>query len=191
MVAKQQVEDQRMTDNNQNATHYVQLRRDDLTKITYANFQLSELFIGQNVNSIPISGSIDYTVVLYDENALLDLLKKEAIQRIPADKMIVQSSLSKDNMDLHVIPPWHDDLLWVKITADLTYAQRYVLNPLTPVGAEFSKYIRDSVANKTVSEANRIIKNLPEVSKVSISIWPPWAYTLPEIGASITVTEEE
>lgn len=191
MVAKQQVEDQRITDNNVNGTNFVQLKREDLTMTVYSNFQLSESFIGQNVSSVPVSGSVDYTVVLYDENALLDLLKQEATERVPADKTIPLQSLSKDNMALHVIPPWDDDLLWVKITADLTYTQRYVLNPLTPVGAKFAKYIRDSVAGKDISEAKRIIKNLPEVSKVEISIWPPWTYTLPEIGSSVTVQEEE
>ncbi len=190
MVAKQQVEDDRMSDNNMRGIHYVQLKREDLTKIQYKNFQLSESFIGQNVLSIPLSGSIDYTVILYDENALLDLLKKEIMDRVPADKTIVAITLSKENMDLHVIPPWDDDLKWVKITADLTYAERYVLSPLTPVGAKFGKYIRDNVEGKTISEANRIIKNLPEVSKVEIHTWPPWTYQLPSIGSSIVVTEE-
>jgi len=37
----------------------------------------------------------------------------------------------------------------------------------------------------------RIIKNFPEVSKVEISIWPPWAYSLPEIGTNIAVKEME
>ncbi len=190
-VARQQVEDERIADNNVNGTNYVQLRRDDLTIITYENFQLSEEFIGRNVSSVPVSGTIEYTVILYDENALLELMKGEVVQRVPADKMIVESSLSKDNMDIYVIPPWDDDLKWVKITADLTYTQRYVINPLTPVGAQFGKYIRDNVAGKTVSEANRIIKNLPEVERVEISLWPPWAYQLPEIGSSIAITEED
>jgi hypothetical protein len=66
-----------------------------------------------------------------------------------------------------------------------------VINPITPNGAKFGKYIRDNVAGKTVSEANRIIKNLPEVDKVEIKIWPPWAFQLPTIGNSIAIIEEE
>ncbi len=191
MVAKQQVEDQRIMDNNRSGANYVQLVREDLTMTMFKGFNLSEEFIGQNINSIPISGSIEYTVILYDEAELLSLLRAEILQRVPQDKMIVTDSLSKDNMDLHVIPPWDDDLKWVKITADLTYTQRYVLSPITPEGAKFGKYIRDNVIGKTISEANRIIKNLPEVSKVEISVWPPWTYQLPEIGSSIAITEEQ
>jgi hypothetical protein len=191
MVAKQQVEDQRMSDNNLNGTHLVQLRRDDLTRVRYENFHLSESFIGQNVRSIPISGSISYSVVLYDENELLSVLTSEVLERVPPDKMVVLDSLSKGNMDIYVIPPWDDDLRWLKITADLTFTQRYVLSPLTPAGAKFGKYIRDHVLGKTIPEANRIIKNLPEVSRVEISLWPPWTYQLPEIGSSIAIVEED
>lgn len=188
-VAKQQVEEERIGYNNVHNTHLVQLERKELTKTIYKDFELSEQFIGKNVSSIPISGSIDFTVILYDEEALLGLLKDEVLQRIASDKTVVQGSLAKENMDLNVIPPWDDDFNWVKITADLTYTQRYVINPITPNGAKFGKYIRDNVAGKTVSETNRIIKNLPEVDKVEISIWPPWAFQLPTIGSSIAIQE--
>lgn len=191
MVAKQQVEDQRISDNNLNGTSFVQLRRDDLTKIHYENFQLSESFIGQNVSSIPISGGIEYTVVLYDDNELLSLLRSEVLDRVSSDMIVLSDSLSKDTMSIYVLPPWDDDLRWLKITANLTYTQRYVLNPLTPVGAKFGKYIRDNVLGKTIPEANRIIRNLPEVSKVEINLWPPWTYRLPEIGSSIAIVEED
>lgn len=190
-VAKQQVEEERIGYNKVNGTNFVQLVREELTKVVYKDFDLSEQFIGQNVASIPISGSIEYTVILYDENELLNLLKEEVMQRVPPDKTIVMDSLSKDNMDLNVIAPWDDDFKWVKITSDLIYTQRYVINPITPNGAKFGKYIRDNVAGKTVSEANRIIRNLPEVDRVEIRIWPPWAFQLPTIGSSINITEQE
>ncbi len=191
MVAKQQVEEERTSRNNLNGTKLVQLKYDELTKVVYNNFSLSESFIGQNAISIPIQGSIEYTVILYDENMLLKLLQKEVLERVSEDRVAVESSLTKDNMNIHVIAPWDDDLKWVKITADLTYNQRYVLNPITPSGAKFGKFIRDGVAGKTATEAYRVIKNLPEVSKAEIKLWPPWAYTLPEIGSNIAITEME
>jgi len=191
MVAKEQANEELINRNNLNNTHLVQLKYDELTIITYRDFSLSESFIGQSVSSIPIQGGIEYTVILYDENDLLELLKKEVMQRVPNDRMVVPSSLIKENMTIHVIAPWDDDLRWVKITADLTYNQRYVLNPITPNGAKFGKSIRDSVVGKSASEAYRVIKNLPEVSKVEIHVWPPWGYTLPEIGNNIAVVEME
>lgn len=190
-VAKQQVEEERLSRNKVFGTHLVQLNREELTKTVYKDFDLSSNFIGENVTTIPIQGSIEYTVILYDENDLLELLKQEVLSRVPADKTVVPSSLVKENMDLNVIAPWDDDFKWVKITADLTYTDRYVINPITPSGAKFGKYIRDNVAGKSVPEAYRIIKNLPEVDSVEISVWPPWAYQLPEIGNSIAITERQ
>lgn len=190
-VAKQQVEEERQSRNKFRASHLVQLNYQDLTKAVFKDFHLSEEFIGQNVTSIPVSGTIEYTVILYDENDLLNLLKGEVYSRIPSDKTVVETSLTKDNMDLNVIAPWDDDFKWVKITAALTYTERYVINPITPSGAKFGKYIRDSVAGKTVTEALRIIRNLPEVDSVTISVWPPWAFTLPTLGNNITITEKQ
>lgn len=189
-VAKQEVEQQRQTTNKTLGKHLVQLDREELTKIQYEDFDLSTNFIGENVTSIPLQGTIQYTVILYDESDLLHILTSEVLSRIPQNKTIVESSLVKENLDLNVIAPWDDDFRWVKITADLTYTERYVIKPITPSGATLSKYIRDNVAGKSISEAYRIIKNLPEVDSVEISVWPPWTYELPSIGNSIAITEK-
>lgn len=191
MVARQQVSDEIESRNQLHGTELVLLQRDELTKVVYSNFSLSESFIGQNIATIPLQGSLDYTVMLYDENELLSMMRQEVLQRVPVDKTVLPSSISRENMDVHVIPPWDSDLQWVKLTASLTYNQRYILNPITPMGAKFAKYIRDNVAGKSSEEAFRIIRNLPEVSKVDISIWPPWTKSLPTIGSSITITEKD
>lgn len=191
MVARQQVEEERTGRNSSKNTHLVQLQYDVLTKTVFKNFDLGESFIGQNVSSIPIQGEVDYTVILYDEQTLLDLLKDEVSKRVPAGKMLVPSSLSKENIGIHVIPPWDDDLQWVKLTVDLTYSHRYIISPVTPSGAKFGKYIRNNTAGKSVTETYRIIKNLPEVSRVEVKLWPPWAMTIPSIEDSISITEME
>ncbi len=191
MVARQQVEEDRITMNFSGNKHFVQLQYDELTKTEFKKFDLGESFIGQNVASIPIQGEVDYTVILYDEHDLLTMLKNDVSQRVPTDKTIVPSSLTKENIGLHVIPPWDDDLKWVKLTADLTYSQRFIISPMTPSGAKFGKYIRDNSAGKSITETYRIIKNLPEVSKVEVKLWPPWAMALPSIADSISITEME
>ncbi len=189
-VAKQLANEERIGRNTAERASYVQLNYDELTRIAYKDFDLSEPFIGQTVQSIPVSGKIEYTVLLYDDAKLLDLLVKEVRGRVGTDRMIIESSLNKDNMNIHVIAPWDDNLLWVKLTADLTYTQRYLLNPITPNGAKFGKYIRDNVEGKTRVDALRIIKNLPEVARAEISIWPPWTDFLPTIGSNIVVSEQ-
>lgn len=189
-VAKQQAEDERLALNQLRGTHYVQLQYEELTRTEYRDFELPYEFVGQSVASIPVTGTIDFTIILYDENELLDLLAKEARLRTPDHTIVSEESLSRENIDLHVIAPWDDDFAWVKITADLTYNQRYVFDPLSPDGAAFGKHIRESVAGKTVQDAYRVLRNLPEVSSVEISVWPPWSFTLPTIGTNIAIKEK-
>lgn len=189
-AAKQMVDEQRADMNDKKHTSLVRLQYDDLTKIVYRDFNLSESFVGQNVASIPVQGSIDYTVLLYDDDQLLSMLKNEIIGHVSSDKVIVEDSLSKNNVDVRIVPPWDDDFRWLKITASLTYTEKYMLNHLTPIGAKFAKDVRDSVTGKSITDAERIVKNLPEVSKVKISIWPPWTKTLPDLGSNIDVEEQ-
>jgi|GEM_PF-384450 len=189
-VAKQQAEDERLSINQLRGTNYVQLDYEELTKIMYKDFQLSEEFVGQHVSSVPVHGAIEYTIILYDENALLNLLSSEVYQRTPENTVVAESSLSRENIDLHVIAPWDDDFRWVKITADLSYNLRYVFDPITPVGASFGKHIRSNVAGKTVEEAYRVLRNLPEVATVQIRVWPPWSFTLPTLESNIVVKEQ-
>jgi hypothetical protein len=168
----------------------VQLDYEELTKVLFRDFDLSTEFVGQQVSSVPVTGKIEYTIILYDEHELLHLLSAEAYERTPPSTVVAAESLSQENIDIHVIAPWDDDLRWVKITADLTYNQRYVFDPITPIGATLGKHIRDNVAGKTVEEAYRVLRNLPEVSAVDIDVWPPWAFTLPTIGTNIAVKEK-
>lgn len=189
-VAKQMTEEERQTRNEENGGSLTTLNYDELTLIRYSNFVLPSEFIGHSVTSVPVQGSIDYTVLLYDEAELLQLMKDEVLQHVTEDRVIVEESLVQANLNVHVIPPWDDAFHWVKVTADISYARRFLLNPITPSGARFGKYIRDNVAGKYRSDAERIIKNLPEVSRVEIRIWPPWAHALPSIGSNIDVEEQ-
>lgn len=186
--AKEQVAEEIVSLNAASGTHFVLFDREELTISHFRDFDLSESFIGQNVQSIPLRGYIDYTVVLYDENALLAMIVDEIMKRVPLGKTIVENSLSKSNMDVNLIAPWDDDLTWVKATVDLQYVERFILDPLTPAGATFAKQIRDTIEGKEKSEAYRIIKNLPEVSQADINLWPPWSTTLPDLGSSIGIS---
>ncbi len=193
LAAKQQVQEEIVAKNDGGAQYYVELktqRGEELNRVTFSNFSLSRQFIGQQVTSIPIEGTITYSVVLYNQAALLAIMKQEILKRIPVGQVAILDSIVRDNMDVHIIPPWDDDLRWVKITADLTYNQKYILDPFTPSGATFGKLVRESVRGKSKEEAIRILKNIPEVSNVNIVLWPPWSASLPSLESAITITED-
>ena len=86
----------------------------------------------------------------------------------------------------HVID-YSDDLSWIKLTVDLSGTEQFILDPLTPAGARFSKKIRELVTGLTTKEALRILRNLPEVDNADIRLWPPWNSSLPRIPAHITI----
>jgi hypothetical protein len=172
---------------------HLQLAYEELTRSSFTDISLPSEFIGQKIKTVPVSGTIFYTVLLYDENELFELLRKELDQTVSDQKVLILSSIRKENLVLHVIDaPWDEPILnWVKVTVDLSGTERYVLDPLTPTGAIFSKRIRDAVSGKTKEDAERIVKNFPEVAKVAVSIWPFWNRTLPSIASNISIRQEE
>ncbi len=194
ITARQLIDEERILKNErEEGASYVELRYEELTRTVYDNLRLPTEFLGQNVTSAPVSGRIRFTVLLYDENALFSLLRKELMDILSEEKVLVTDSVAKQNLVLHVIDaPWDADRFdWVKVTVDLSAKQRYELDPLTPTGALFSKQVREAVAGKSVSEAQGIVRNFPEVAKVEISVWPPWSGVLPGIASNILVSEEE
>lgn len=192
-TARQMISDETTTRNLAQGSHLIELQYEELTRLTFSDMKLPTEFIGQHVQSIPIEGSAFYTVLLYDEDLLFELMKERLLDGAGDQRIIKDDSVTKENMILYVIDaPWDAPIIsWVKITADLSATQRYLLDPLTIVGARFGKQVRDAVTGKSIDEAERIIKNLPEVSKVDISIWPFWSRTLPAISSNIHVIEEQ
>jgi hypothetical protein len=68
--------------------------------------------------------------------------------------------------------------------------EQFVLDPLTPVGSQFGSKVREAIAGLSVHDAQRILRNFPEVERVEISIWPPWSGTLPTIPSNITISPQ-
>lgn len=194
LTARQLVDEERETRNAQSENaSFVELRYDELTYTSFDQFTLPREFLGAKVDSVPVSGTISYTVLLYDENALFEMLREELVDVVADDKEVLPESIRKEEMVLHVTDaPWEEpNINWVKITVDLSAQQRFTLDPATPVGLEFSRAVREAVVGKSVDEAEKIVKNMPEVSKVEVSLWPPWNRWLPSIPSNILITQEQ
>lgn len=186
-AAKQQIEEERRIHNAQSATAELELLSyDELTKIHYSNFKLPTEFLGQPVTSIPVEGDIDFRMFAYDKNALLSLLRGQLLSHIRDDKRVLDETLSEEHLDVRVIS-YDDALAWIKLTVELTGTQEHILDPLTPNGALFAKHVREQVQGKGMDEALRILRNMPEVDRVEISLWPPWDDSLPTIPSNIRI----
>lgn len=185
--AKQLVDEQRELYNAEHPEHHMEiLYYDELTKTEFKNFVLPTQFLGEAVKSVPIEGSVTYTAYAYNSYQVLELLRHELRAHVEEDKRLLEPTLTLDRLVAHVID-YHDDLSWIKLTVDLSGTEEYVLDPLSPTGAKFAKKVREMVTAKDRETAERIMKNLPEVEDVQISLWPPWNRVLPHIPSHISL----
>jgi len=187
-IANQMVDEERTLYNAKSAKSMRErLYYDEFTIATYTGFVLPTQFLGEQVSSIPVKGFIMYTAFAYDKKKALDMLRSELDAHVEEDKQLIEESVFLERLVHHVID-YADDLAWIKLTVDLSGKEQYVLDPLTPSGAQFAMKIRELIAGTTKEEAKRIVKNLQEVESVEISVWPPWSRALPNIPSNITVT---
>ena len=186
--AKQLVDEERILRNvgKGEGVVYEMLYYDELTKIEYHDFVLPTQFLGEPVTSIPIEGKISYTAYAYDSQAILNMLSEELEAHVTEGRELLKDTLKMERMIVHVID-YADDLSWIKLTVDLTGTEQFVLDALAPTGARLNKKMREEVAGMSKEDALRIIKNLPEVEKVQIQLWPPWSGELPRILSHITI----
>jgi len=65
-----------------------------------------------------------------------------------------------------------------------------VLDPLSADGALFGKRLREKIVGQRYDDALHIVKNMPEVDRVDISVWPPWSRTMPSIPSHVSIVPE-
>lgn len=189
-VSKQLIKEELAERNAQHADQKLTLLDySQLTSVAFSGFVLPTEFLGQTVTSVPLEGSVVYTMYAYDAQAILNLLSKELLSHVREGKEIVRDTLSFDHLDVRVIA-FDDDLKWIKLTVELVGADRYILDPLSPMGALFGKRVREKVKGLPKGEALRIIKNMPEVEKAEMSLWPPWSGSVPRILSHIAIAPQ-
>jgi hypothetical protein len=187
--AKAQADEQRQNLSDERGGDLAILEFPALTRIAFSGFVLPTQFIGQTVQSVPVEGKVRYGAYAYDRDAILELLSGELQSHVREGRRLLPSSLDKSRMDVRVID-YSDDLSWIKLTVELIGTEEHILDPLSPNGALFGKHLREKVAGKPYEEALRIVKNMPEVDRVDISLWPPWSRTVPSIPSHVSIVPE-
>lgn len=188
--ASQQIDEEIELINSVGSKIYTRLYYDQLRSIYFSNFELGENLLEKEVQTIPISGSIEYTAYAYDKQYVLDILKQEILNHIEPGKEIMSDSINLNLLSTHVME-YSDDFNWIKLTVDLSASERAILNTLSPTGILFANRVRELVTGQTLEDAKRIINNLPEVERAQVRLWPPWKTHLPEIPYNITFTMNE
>lgn len=191
MAAKQMAEEERVLWNAKEEQRWLEiLYYPELTSMAYDDIVLPRQFIGEEVRTIPVEGRITYTVLAYDAQALLDLLSGELKAHVRAGREILQDTFQRDRLTVHVID-YADDLSWVKLTVDLHGKERYTLDPFSPAGIAFGRKVRENIAGLSFHDALQILRNMPEVQRAEISLWPPWQRRITAIPSHIVIVEGE
>ncbi len=188
--AKELVQEQRALYMQEHPGSLIELmEKEDVIKKSFTGVVLPLHLLGKPVDSAPVEGTLVYTVYGYDTNAVLGMLRTDSAEHVSDGMRVLTESFIPERMRVYIID-YDDNLAWIKITADLLGLQEFVLDPLTPVGARFGKKVRETAANLPVGEAARVIRNMQEVDKVEIHLWPPWGRRLPEIPSHILLTTQ-
>lgn len=198
VTAKQLIEEERQARNaGDPGTHVELLAKDDVILATYSGFVLPTQFLGQPVLSVPIEGGLIYTVPAYDLQRLQAAYSPELHAHTGEGKQLIPDSVHIDPQKVIIIEYGDDGSAqhrftgeWIKITADITGTEQFIIDPLTPAGAAFGRRVRDAIAGLSVADAQRILRNFPEVERVQIRLWPPWSSRLPEIPSNTRITQQ-
>jgi limonene-1,2-epoxide hydrolase len=188
-AVKMRVEEDVTLLREQDGKEYVVLQYEVLTGMSFSGVVLPLDLLGEEVESIPVSGSLSYEVLAYDKQSLLELLLPGLLLHVEEGRELIETSVVPEGISVHVIE-YDDDRAWVKITAELTGKQRSVLAQTSQAGRIFTERVREMVLGKDVQDAARIIQNFPEVERVDISMWPPWRGTLPSLMRNIRIIPE-
>lgn len=160
-----------------------------LTRISFSGTLLPSELLGQAADSIPVEGSILFEMFAYDRGSILPILAQELQSHVQEGRRLLPSSVDRNHLDVRVIA-YDDDLTWIKLTVELLGTEEYVLDPLSPNGAIFGKRLREKIVGQSYDDAMRIVKNMPEVDKVELSLWPPWSRSVPSIPSHISIVPQ-
>ncbi len=162
------------------------LHYEELTMVEYVDFVMPTQFMGFPIKSVPIEGSIIYTMYAYDTQGVLNMLSRELRTHVGDGKRLLEHTLDLSRLVAHVID-YEDDFSWIKLTVDLSGTVQHILDPLSPTGAVFAKKVRDNVTGLHKDDAERIVTNYPEVKRAEVFVWPFWNRYLPSIPTSIVI----
>jgi hypothetical protein len=162
------------------------LHYDELTTTEFLDFVMPDQYLGLPIASVPIEGSIEYTMYAYDSHEVLNMLSRELKTHVGEGKRLLEGTLDLTRLVAHVID-YENDFSWIKITVDLSGTEQYILDPLSPTGAVFAKKVREAVVGLYRDDAERIVNNFPESKKAEVSVWPFWNRYLPSIPTSIVI----
>lgn len=149
-----------------------------------AQIELPLTLIGQEHSDFEISGSLSISGVCFDQESLLESLKKEVLAAKSPGKQVVKVNDESVSIKLLELDPANSVY---KFTAEIQAIEEYEIDPDLEGGGELAKKIREHISGKSKDEAERYLQNLPEINRVEIKIWPSWSPNIPKLEENIRI----
>jgi hypothetical protein len=172
--------------NQLNQTHMVLMDDERYLKTTLVDLRYADGLEGSHRDKFELFAKIDAQGVAFDFDQLFAILKKEIGGRTHPDMRLRESSLAPDNVTYEVIEE-SPDLGQIKVTASIKGIEEYAIEPTTEAGLRFDSRLKEKIVGLSVSDAENLVGNLPEVDAVKIKTWPVWIHSVPQIPEGIDV----
>ena len=133
-------------------------------------------------NDFPVTVTAHVRGIIYNEEALRSLMLARLTAKVHPEKRLGSADFT--NMALQIEDVNLNDK-HAQIAVTLSGVEAYDISEETAAGARLVNKIRSNILGTPVADAEQFIRNLPEINNASISSWPFWAQTIPELPENV------
>jgi hypothetical protein len=172
--------------NKLNQTNLILLDDSRYLKTNLDELRIADDLEGSHKDKFEIFAQITTNGVAFDFDQLFELMKTELNTRTHPNMKLREDSISPDNITYDVIDD-NESLGQIKITATVQGIEEYVIDSSTDAGIRFGDSVKKKILGMSISDAESIVGNLPEVDAVQIKTWPMWVSKIPMIPEGIDI----
>lgn len=186
LMAREDLQNHIKDQNKLNNTQLVLLNDPRYLKVELTEMRLPDDLEGSYRDKFEILAKISVQGIAFDFDKLFTLLGQELKTRAHPEKVIKIDSLNPDSVQYAVIDS--DPISGqIKITATIRGIEEFIIDQENPAGLRLGQKIKEKTTGLSISEAENVISNLPEVERVKISTWPPWIKKIPPLTDNISI----
>lgn len=137
--------------------------------------------INQKQPDFAVTATAKVTGVAYEEDDLRTLISDDLTAKVHPEKTLTKIDFDGAAVRVEDFNPAAQT---VRLAFTVTGLEEYDVSDAA-AGQRLTTKIRERILGRPVAEAEKFIRNLPEVNSAEISSWPFWARTVPELPENV------
>jgi hypothetical protein len=134
--------------------------------------------IDKDVTTFQVTAKIKVRGIAYEQTQILDIMTKGLEVKVLEDRLMVDAK--GEEIEFNVVTK-EDAEKKMKVEATIQGITEYKVN------SRLGDKIRGKILNKSLDEAQAIIKEMPEIGEVRVEAWPFWVKRIPGVRSNIKV----